>query len=150
MNNRRLSSLAVGAGIGAVIGAVIQGLDYSVVLADQWHHGLDPLESGDFGYLGAKIITGILTGAVCGLVGSCLRAFLGFDSAGERKLTADIAGSVLFIGVAACVACVVMAAFGLSVADVPDPYADVTLGNVFTGLCTYAAGVRVVALDADD
>lgn len=150
MNKRLLSLLALGTGGGALVGAVIQGLDYGVVLADQWHHGLDPMESGDFGHLGVKIITGILIGAVCGFIGVCFRAFMSFDSAGERKLTIHIAGDVLFIGFAACVACVGMAAFGLSFAGVPDPYADVTVGNVLTGLCSYAAGILVVALDTDD
>ncbi|MEV4000745.1 hypothetical protein [Actinomadura sp. NPDC049753] len=152
MNTRR-SSLAVGAGYGAITGAVIQGLDYAVVLADLWHDGLDPMEFGDFGYLGAKVITGIVIGAICGLVGACFRAFSRYDWDGERKLTIYIAGGVLFIGVAACVACVAMAAFGLSVAGVPDPFGDVTVGAVFCGLGSYAAGIlvaAVAAVDADD
>lgn len=43
-----------------------------------------------------------------------------------------------------------MAAFGLSVAEVPDPAGDVTLGSVLSGVCSHAAGIRLVALSADD
>ncbi|GAA4381192.1 hypothetical protein GCM10023088_45540 [Actinomadura verrucosospora] len=150
MNKRLLSLLALGTGGGALVGAVIQGLDYAVVLADMQHHGRDPMESGDFGYLGAKIITGILIGAGCGIFGACQRAFTAFDIADERKVTIHIAGGVVFTGVAACVASIVMAAFGLPLADVLDPIDDAGVRGAFSGICSYAAGILVVALDTDD
>jgi len=147
-NRRRLISIAVGALLGAVVGGIIEGLDYAVFLADLHHrYGINPFEFGDLGYLVAKAIVGAVVGAVCGFIGGIMGAFVGFARS-PRKIAIRTAGGVVIGGVAACVACVALAAFGIAVVGIPGPLGAITVGDLLIGICSYAAGVVVGAVRA--
>ncbi|SNR25043.1 hypothetical protein [Actinomadura mexicana] len=141
-HKRRLVSVAVGAAFGAVIGGIIEGLDYAAFLADLHHrYGINPFEFGDLGYLAALTTFGAVLGAVSGIIGSSLSAFVGFSSAAAREIAIRAAGGVVIIGVVACVASVAMANYGITVVGLPDPLGAIAVGNLFIGSSTYAAGV---------
>ncbi|SNR25053.1 hypothetical protein [Actinomadura mexicana] len=142
-NKRRLVTIAVGAIIGAVVGGVIGGLDYAALIADLHHrHEIDAFAFNYLDYLFADVIAGAVIGAVCGLIGVFLGAFKSSDA---RKIVIGIAGGTVIVGVAACVAFVVLAAFGIAVRGPIGPQGAITPGDFLIALCSYAAGLIVGA-----
>ncbi|MEV0660765.1 hypothetical protein ACIBI3_11640 [Actinomadura luteofluorescens] len=141
-NTRRVISIAVGAVLGAVLGGLIEGLDYAAFLADLHHHGIDPFEYGDLGYLVAKVVFGAVLGAAGGLGGAVCGVFGGFGGAQAREVVVRIAGGTAILAVTACATYVVMAAFGAAVGAITGPLGTTTLaGLLLLGGCGFAAGI---------
>ncbi|NDU72739.1 hypothetical protein GWI34_08865 [Actinomadura sp. DSM 109109] len=146
-NRYRLATVALAALAGAIVGAIVEVLDYGVDLADLNHsYGLDLSEAGDLGYLLFKVIAGVITGVIVGGIGGVL-GILSYrpTDARVRRNTFRVASAVLIAGLVICAVCVALAGFGVAVIGIPGPLGTITVGGLFIGFCTEAAGIAVGA-----
>lgn len=143
-------STVVGVLAGAILGGVIEGLNFAVFLADHHRAGADPFESGDYGYLALRAIVSISTGIIGAVGGVFISTYDGPETPRGRKLIIRIAGGIVIAAVAGCLVCLGLAAFGGAVVPITGPLgADVLssdLGMVFTIISSFAAGLVVGAV----
>ncbi|MEV3923252.1 hypothetical protein [Actinomadura coerulea] len=135
---------------GAILGGIIEGLNFAVFLADHHRAGAGPFESGDYGHLALRAIVSISVGIIGAVCGVFISTYDGPETPGGRKLIIRIAGGIVIAAVAGCVVCVGLAAFGGAVVPITgSPGADVLssdLGMVLTIISGFAAGVMVGAV----
>ncbi|MEV4000749.1 hypothetical protein [Actinomadura sp. NPDC049753] len=148
----QLVSNAVGALAGAILGGVIEGLNFAVFLADHHRTGADPFESGDFGYLALKAGLGAIAGVIGAVGGVFLSTYDGPETPRGRKLAIRIAGGIVIAAVAGCLVCVVVAASGGAAVPITGSLGagalSSNLGIVLTTISGMAAGVVVGAVRA--
>ncbi|MEU4828620.1 hypothetical protein AB0H37_42800 [Actinomadura sp. NPDC023710] len=154
MIKRQSISTATGAVAGAILGGIIEGLNFAVFLVDYHRGGTDPFESGDIGYLALKAIVSISVGIIGAVGGVFLSTYDGPETPGGRKLLIRIAGGFVIAAVAGCLVCVALAACGVAVVPITGSLGvgelSSDLGIVLTALCGIAAGLVVGAVRADN
>lgn len=140
----QLVSNAVGALAGAILGGVIEGLNFAVFLADHHRTGADPFESGDFDYLALKAIVSIIGGVIGAVGGVFLSTYDGPETPGGRKLFIRISAGIVIAAVAGCVVCVVVAASGGAAVPITGSLGagalSSNLGIILTTISGMAAG----------
>ena len=154
MIKRRSISTAMGALAGAILGGIIEGLNFAVFLVDHHRGGTAPFESGDIGYLALKAIVSISAGIIGAAGGVFFITPDGPETPGGRKLLIRIAGGFVIAAVAGCLVCVALAACGVAVVPITGSLGagelSSDLGIVLTTLCGIAAGLVVGAVRADN
>ncbi|NDU72741.1 hypothetical protein GWI34_08875 [Actinomadura sp. DSM 109109] len=153
MNRHQWVSTAVGALAGAILGSIIEGLNFAVFLADPQRTGTDPFESGDFGYLALRASVAVTIGVIGAVGGVLLSIGDGPETPGNRRLLAYIAGGIAVAAVVGCAVCAVLAASGAAVVPITGSLGagalSSGLGCILITLCGMAAGVVVGAVRAD-
>lgn len=154
MIKRQSSSTGLGILAGAILGGIIEGLNWAIFLADHHRTGTDPFESGDFGYLALKAVVSISAGIIGAVGGVFLSTYDGPETPGGRKLLSRIAGGIAIAAVAGCVVCVALAASGVAVVPITGSLGagvlSSNLGIVLIPLSGMAAGLVVGAVRADN
>ncbi|MEU9841773.1 hypothetical protein AB0C69_21385 [Actinomadura sp. NPDC048032] len=147
-------SLALGVVTGAVVGGLIDGLDYLAFIADLHHrHEIDAFAFRYLDFLLNRVIEGAGIGAVCGLIGTLgvVSAVLGaLTGTGVRKIVLWTAGGAVIVGVVACIGFVALAAIGIAVHGPVGPQGFISPGDFLISLCSFAAGLVAGVARTDD
>ncbi|SNR25204.1 hypothetical protein [Actinomadura mexicana] len=154
MTKRQSISTGLGVLAGAILGGILEGLNWAIFLADHHRAGADPFESGDFGYLVLKAIVSISAGIIGAVGGVFLSTNDGPETPGGRKLLSRIAGGIAIAAVAGCLVCVALAASGIAVVPITGSLAAGVLSSnleiVLLTLSGMVAGLVVGAVRADN
>uniref|UniRef100_UPI003F49B218 hypothetical protein n=1 Tax=Actinomadura sp. CA-154981 TaxID=3240037 RepID=UPI003F49B218 len=159
MSMPHLISITVGVLFAAVVGGVVGGLDYIAFIADLHHrHEIDAFAFHYLDFLLDRVIEGAVTGAGFGVSGALAGAIFGVFGASKKfgarktdvRIVVRIAGGIVALGVVACIAFVVLAAFGIVVHGPIGPQGYLSPGASLIGCCSFAAGLLVGAARSGD